>query len=370
MASLKWVSCDPRTGRVIAELPGLMLKSSLSGFIGQGDGATTTLPLLDRLPSNWRLATQPNRTVLVCHYDDPGRTILWVGIVQKRTWGSGPTVDLSLASIEDWMEAQYIEGKWVNTEQTYIARKIGLDMVAANFNGSVIEAPTGVKRQRTYKRQDDMTALRALQQLMGVINGPEWYIGWTWVNGRLSCRPWIGNRAGSAYVKGASFVVKNAEWTRLEDYSPGRGANIVTAVAVRQGDKRDLYQKIDQQLLTAGYLPVEYRWQPNTGSDKATILSAYADRRLKDMRLGNVELDVKMHVDDFVMGKDVKLGDDIVLDLDNPTFKGIRESTVRRLVGWTVEADPISGEITTFIPIMINRTEDPIVDDGGTGGYL
>ena len=370
MASLKWISCDPRTGRPIAELPGLMLKSSLSGFIGQGESATVQLPLLDRLPSNWRLATQPNRTVLVCHYDDPDQTILWVGIVQKRKWGSGPLVEMTLTSIEDWMNSQYVEGKWTDTEQTYIARKAGLETVAANFNGAVIEVPTGVKRQRTYKREDDMTALRALQQLMGVIDGLEWYIGWTWVDGKLSARPWVGPRVGSAYKGGASFVVKNAEWTRLEDYSPGRGANIVTAVSVRQGDKRDLFQKLDGALMAEGYLPVEYRWQPNTGSDKASILSEYAERRLQDMRLGNVELDVRMHVDSFVMGKDIKLGDDIVLDLTNPSFPGIRESTTRRLVGWTVEADPVSGEITTFIPIMINRTEDPIVDDGGTGGFL
>lgn len=372
--ALHWVVCNPYTGKRLVEFDNLYLASSLSGFIGQGEGAQVKLPIMDRMPGMWRQATEPYRTLFVCYYDDPNETILWVGTVTSRTWGSDPFVTLNLSSVEDWLDRQYITGSFKNMEQTRIIRKVGLGLLASQFNGYVEEHPTGVLRQRTYLRADDMTALRAMQNLMSVIDGAEWCVRWRWGAGRrLQCVPYVGARVGrTADALGNSiFTVRAAEWSRTQDYSHGKGANVVTATAPRMGNKRPESSAYDMGSIAAGYLPAEYRWSPNTGSNKPDILHSYAERRLADMRRGNVELSVKLHVDDLVIGSSaLHLGDDIKLSLVNEDFPSIAESSIQRLVGWTIDADAESGQPTFLTPIMLSSAREDIITDSDIGDTL
>ena len=401
---LRWVSANPKTGVVNEELPSLRLESSLSGFIGQGERAKVSLPINDRLPPNWRYATEPWRTVLVCHYDDAEHTILWVGIIARREWGSGPHIKLDLIPVEEWLKSQLVGNLDYSKsvyEQTHMMRNIGLNRVTYSFNGGVTEEPTGIMRTAKYSSISGVNCLSAMQALMSMVNGPEFSIRWRWSSeGRLFCNPYVGMRVGRPAPPGrpAPFTIgAGAEWTRARDWSQGKGANSITVlepkiikttmVVQKKVDpktkktvttrvpKEETYEAVytlrDQQAINGGYLPSEVFLSPNYGTtdsvSAATALAMakpYASRAMKEMRYGNSELDVKIHVDDLILGSDeLWLGDDITLDLDNPDLEEINERSVQRMVGWTIDADPVSGEPTTFTPIMLSNPEEDVVFD-------
>lgn len=361
MTAIHWVVCDPKTGNVIESLPGLRVTSSLPKTIGRGGTATFELPITDRLPARWELATEPNRVVLAAHYDDDPQTPLWVGIVYQRRRGSGPTISIGCEQIEDWLgHGRYMPNvTYSNTDQATIMRDIVSTDVLAAFYGDDDTILTGVNRDRAYAAADDKTRLAAAQDLMSVINGCEFTIRWRWEQGRLFCVPTVAQRIGRpAPAEGPTFVLARMEWSQTNDYTDGKGATIVTGIATRQGDERVQVTRSDDVLIGAGYLPTEYRWQPDTGSVDSGVIDGYVEQRLADIRLGTTTLAVTAHVGDLIVGgPNVDVGDDIGLDLTNPDL-GYAESVTARMVGWSAQPDPVSGEITKITPILQGGDED------------
>ena len=182
---ITWAAYDRRTGGVIEELPGLRITSSVSQIIGRGEQVTCTLPVSDRLPARWRDATQQGRAIIAGYIpggegEGPvGASVLWAGWVSRRTYGSASEISLTLQPAEEWLARTYIPAAaYTSTPYTTIARAIGLNALAAQFNGEVVETVSASRGDRTYEANQDMTRLAGLQNLMRTQRGCEWATSW------------------------------------------------------------------------------------------------------------------------------------------------------------------------------------------------
>lgn len=359
---IQWAAYDPATGVCIAELPGLRVTSSLSQIIGRGDPATVELPITDRLPTNWATATTPNRTVIAAVIDQGGMSpqdspVLWAGFVDRRAYGSGPHIDLRLAPPEDWLDRAYIGTQtFEQVPDTTIMRGLGLDAVAAAFHGDVTVEAVGQVRDRTsYTSDQDKTRLTAMQELMAVIDGPEFVLGWRIDSqGRLCLTartaPMLGRRT-------PTVLLSPVEWELVEDYSDGKGATIFTGVATREGDDRVTVTRYASALLAAGYLAVERRWSPDTGATSATVIAEYVEEARASQSEGTRIYTVAGRIEDVMPGRDLQPGDDIAVDLSNPDLPGTGGQMTMRTLGWVADPDPVSGEIVQIKPVLAGGGE-------------
>lgn len=360
MVAIHWVAVEPATGAVIEELPGLRVTSSVPTMIGQSAGnVSVELPLTDRLPARWELATEPFRTVIVAAFDDPDQTVLWAGTVINRRAGSGSTIRLTMVDVPGWLGRRYVpDGTFTGTEQTAIMRWLGLDLLASRFHGQVDEIVTGVTLDRTYADTADKTRLDAMKDLMRVIDGPEWAVFWRWEASRLVCVPTVAQRLGRRSIDGQPAVVfDRLDWDCSEDWTDGKGATIVTGVATREGDQRVQVTRSADDLIAAGYLEVEHRWTPDTGSTSETVIASYVDAKLAAIRRGTRTYDVAVVLadTDLVLGRDAGLGDDVAFDLSNPDRPELGGSLLGRLIGWVAEPDRVSGQIVKVTPVLYSE---------------
>lgn len=361
---ISWAAYDPRTGVCIEELPGLRITSSVSQIIGRGDQVTASLPLTDRLPARWGLATAPGRVVIAGVIDPGGdrasdASVLWAGWVSRRTFGSDAEIDLQLQPPEAWLARNYVPTlTYAQVADTTIMRGLGLDAVATAFHGTVTEQVSATLRDRTYTADQDKTRLSAMQDLMCVIGGPEFCLGWRLDdNGRLCLdartAAKLGRRATDTSPPGV--LISRAEWTATEDYGDGKGGTVFTGVATREGNDRVTVTRTADTLLSAGYLQLERRWQPDTGATTSAAIAAYVDAALAGQQGGTLTYSISAHLDDIMPGRDFGLGDDVAIDLTNPDLPGLDVSATMRLLGWVADPDPVSGDITSVSPILYDE---------------
>ena len=354
---IHWAAYDPRTGDVLEDLPGLRITSSISQIIGRGDAVTAALPITDRLTDRWRTATTPKRVVIAGIHDPGGpnpadATVLWAGWVDHREYGSGPEIVLRLQPPEEWLARNYIAAQ-AHTQQpgTAIMRSLGLDRVAAQFHGDVIERVSSKLHDRTYTDDQDKTCLSAMQDLMRIIDGVEFALTWRIDDdGRLCLVATTAQKLGrrATLEQPAGVLLDRAEWSLAED----AGSTIWTGVATREGDERVAVTRRADHLISQGYLELERRWQPDTGSVSESIIAGYVDAARTAEQDGISALDITVHLDDVMPGRDIGLGDDVVVELTNPDLPGVEISTTLRLLGWVADPDPQSGEITQIKPVL------------------
>lgn len=376
MPAIRWVAIEPRTGKIIEELPGTRATSTLPVTLGKDNTATVELPITDRLPERWELATQPGRGFLAAIYDDPQQTVLWCGYVSRRTRGSGPTISLQLTDMNGFLKNTRRTLNWTfgdydtdgtpigeGEEQTTIMRRLGGFVTAGMFHGDVVEIPSGVLRHRRYRDDEDKTRLDAMQQLMNVIDGCEWKFDYRWDDSEtFSLIPTFAQSVGRRVGQGKQRpVLANVDWTLTEDYSPGKGATLVTGVATREGDERVMVKMQDDLLLDYGWLVLEHRWSPDTGSVDEEVIADYTAKKLADISHGSNTYSVQVTVADsphVFGGEYLGLGDDITIDVTNPDLPGSDATIDGRLIGWVAEPDPESGEIVTVEPILYADDEE------------
>lgn len=352
---IQWVACDPGTGEVIESLPGLRLESSLPVYVGRGDTVRVSLPVVQR-PERWRIATEPNRVVLVAHYDDEQQTILWAGRITFRDYGSGPYINLTAESVDGWLEQQYT-GPMVGSPYSVINRDqclILADLLApaaTYFHGRVDVTPSGVLRSLTITDTEDKTCGTAAKTLMGLQGGPEYVIGWEWDSlGCLVCVVTVAARIGSDMP---AQLLSGVEWTLSDDYSAGKGATRVTATATNAGTIRNQATRVATGLLAAGYLPVEYRYTPDTGETSTALLGLHADQRIATIQQGTQGIAIVFRPDGAVrINRDIRVGDTINADLENPDMPDMNATLTARMVGFVAEADRTSGEIVKITPVL------------------
>ena len=354
---IRWVSYE-RTGRAITELPGAMVSGSISHIMGRSDSVTIKLPVCDRLPPLWQVATQPLRAILAGVVEARGAYyVVWAGWVEKRIFGSGDTIELGLQPAEGWLARNYIgAGEYRELPYTTIARKIGLDRLAQEFSGRVEEGP-GRTGNRTYTNDQDMTCLVGLQNLMSSRAGCEFTTRWSIGEyGNLEFAALVSDRLGSPSVRS---VLARGSWARTEDYTDGKGATIFTGTATREGDERYMYTVQAEAYLGAGFLRVERRWSPDTGSKNPDIIRGYVDAAMDTQKDGTNSYVIEVLLEDCIPTRDFEIGDTIDVELRNPNLPEVNTNLRARLLGWVADPDPISGQILKIKPIL----------QGVTSGY-
>ena len=350
---IQWVTCDPATGAVIESLPGLRLESSLPCYVGRGDSVKVSLPVQQR-PARWRIATEPNRTVLVAHYDDADQTILWAGPITYREYGSGPYITLTAESVDGWLATQYT-GTRLGAPYSVINRDRSLilaDMLApavADFHGEANVTLSGVTQSLTVADTEDKTCATVAASIMAL--GVEYRIGWRWdTAGQLVLVATVAPRIGAVTP---AILLSSVEWTLTQDYSSDRGATIVTAVATTSGSIRNQATVQADTLIAAGYLRSEYRYTPDTGVTSTALLAEHAAGKLPVMQQGTVGVSLTFHPDGPVrINRDIRVGDVFEADLANPDMPEVAATLTARMLGFVAEADRTSGEIVRITPVL------------------
>ncbi len=356
MTDLAWVATDARTGRVLAELPDLEVRS-VSRTIGTYTSTTATLPLAGA-PANWLRATLPRAAALVLLVD--GRPV-WGGDVTRRDRDNGDAITLSLASFEAYLDLRYVGGvRYTGVGQNLVVADL-VDRYVVDTTADagrplrveVLDGP-GSTRDRWYDDGDDKTVLSVLQELSGVVGGPEWTVVWEHRTGPERYTPvlQVGSRVGRAVPAGlgpaATFDLPGSVTaTRLvEDWAHGRGATSVVAVSTADGDLRP--QSRPRRSGDPERPLVEYRWTPSTSITTTAVLEEHAARALAALSRGSVALELTADLSAApTLGRDWDAGDDVgyvIGGVDQhghetvPAFPGGLSGTARA-IGWTLELD-------------------------------
>lgn len=365
MAEIHWVAVNPATGLLIAELPGLRCGSSLTTLMGASGGTVNvTIPVTDRLPENWRNATEPHQVVIVAQYNDEAETVLWAGIPFVRRTGSGATIDLTLVDAHGYMDRtheafhQTFTG-WELFDLTNFILFTGMEdyrphTTDSGFGGPMVD----------YVWEADVSTYGALTEL-AQRHDVEWTMEWRWEIPTtetywgftrrlflyLTFASKIGRRA-TATVQ--PFLFSDVEWQKTEDWTTGRAATQV--VAIGQSEDPDALPPV-AAFPYPSTDPMRLVETISVDSADEAELATEAQKSYNDLSSGTIVYDVSLVVadSDILLGGQVGLGDDVLVDLTNPDLPEINESFEARMVGWTMEPDPDSGEITILKPILVDR---------------
>lgn len=357
--ALSWISVNANNGSVITDLTDLRVDGALKQTLMRYESQTAKLPL-DTAPANWRQATR-KRSVFLVALDilpDGTEVPVWGGMVIKRITNEGPDVELTLVTAEGYLDRVYIgDEPFTATPQNLIVKAL-VEKYAATTptkRGIPIRVQIvggdGVPRDKTtWKDTADKTLYSALTDFAGIIGGPEWTIGWEWVDEqRLGLVFYVGDRLGSAPPAGlnpaAQFhlpgSVTSAELT--EGYNSSEGANDVMAVSSGvEGARPQSDHQVDATDLSPRF---EHRWTPETDIKDTATLNAHAQRALAAMKDGTLALSITANRQLAPrLGTDWFLGDDIGFDLTAPAWPD----------GLTGTARVVGAEITdtTITPLV------------------
>lgn len=332
MAALRWLSVDA-TGAVVAYLPGLSADGPLRRTMGRYESQTATLVVDASTDESWSAATTPFESALIA-YETPG-VVVWGGIVVTRQRDLSNLVKLSLVTPEGYLDRRYV-GDYSQTgrDQNVILTDLRSLFAGAHaavpgsvgwsFIHAFIGAPV-VTRDRSYLNTDDKSVYSAMQELAGVKGGPQWHTGWRWTHGPENIQPLltVGTRIGARQPPGmAPAVTFTTEmltsFSSVEDYSSGKGANLLTAVSSGQGGTRP---SASASVLQPRRPVVEHRWTPSTSITNPAVLQGHADSNLPRMRDGAriVSFTVSRAAAPQV-GVDWDLGDDVGYSVSSPSL--------------------------------------------------
>jgi hypothetical protein len=339
---------NANNGSIIADLPDLKVDGALKQTLMRYESQTASLPL-GSAPPNWRQATRKGAVFLVA-LDEPdennNQRPLWGGLVVQRVTNAGSEVKFSLVTAEGYFDRVYVgDVSFTNQPQNLIVkslietyamtgtkRGLPIRVQLVGGNGQIIE-------DQEYLDTDDKTLYSALGDLSGLSGGPEWTVGWEWVDSQtLGLVAYVGDRIGKTAPTGlgpaAQFHlpgdVTEAELT--EDYGSDQGANDVMAVSSGTGDSRP--QSPHQTNSTDLRPRFEHRYTPSTSIDSDSVLTSHAQRALAAMKDGSVALAITANrAEAPQLGVQWFIGDDVGFDLTAPAWPdGI--SGTARAVGW------------------------------------
>jgi hypothetical protein len=362
--ALSWVSVNALTGAIIADLPNLRVEGALKRTIGRYETQTATLPLgaphpavanwlndvgvdFGAPPPNWQNATREKAVFLVAL--DENESPLWGGMVTASEPNEGSDLPLSLATAEDYFNDRFVgDESFYTWPQNDIVEYLVLKYAATDgIPIRVVKLPgANPVRGRSYLDSEDKTLYAVLDELSNVDAGPEWTIGWEWVDQqKLGLVLYVGARIGAPAPEGlgpASWfsLPGNVQKVSLKrGYQRGEGANDVMAVSSGSADGRP---QSPRQVAPNDKRPkIEYRWSPSTSITEIDTLTSHAQRALSGMKNGSRALSIvatRNETDPF------QIGDDVGFDLRAPAWPD----------GITGTARAIGIEITetTITPVL------------------
>lgn len=340
--TLSWLSVNANNGSVIADLPNVQTQGSLKQTLMQYQTQTATLPLKEA-PPNWRIATRKGAAFLVAL--DEEEQPLWGGLVNRRVRKVGAGVEMNLITAEGYLDRVFVGDEHYVLPQNLIVKALVEKYAATTpeLRGIPIRVEIvggeGVVRDQAYGEAQRLTLYRALTGFSGLLGGPEWTIGWEWIDGRtLGLVFYVGDRIGSPAPAGllpaAQFYmpgdVTAAEL--VEGYGADEGANDVQAFST--GTDAAVPQSPKQQANEDFRPRFEYRWSPGTDISDVTELTSHAQRALGAMKDGAVGLSLTATRSEAPqLNHDWRIGDDIGFDITATEFPGGLTGTARA-VGW------------------------------------
>jgi len=360
---ITWLGCDLVSGQIIDELPDLTLGGSIGRVLGTSTNTSFSLPV--PLPGvtvpvrDWLGATEPGRSLIVAVMND---VPIWGGIVLRRNGGTDGTVELSAVTIEGYLDRRYVgDHVWVNVDQaSVIAAELLGDAQDEGIDLTIDAPASGTLRDRAYFDKDNKTVFATLDELSGVLDGPEWTIDLEWADAtqtavskiaRVRSRIGIASPSPSAVFETSAAAVfgtvgaSGAEYTYDEDYSAGRGANHVVAYSSGEGDSQPFSAPArDEVLLANGFPRWEHRFQPSSSITDVATLNSHAQARVAVMKMGARTWAIEANASAYpLLGVDWNLGDDVAWQLvghrhpDGVTDQG-------RAIGWNLnpETDRVS----------------------------
>lgn len=353
----QWLSTALRTGDILADLPELKCDSITSQLMAY-TSAEASLPL-PTAPKNWERATLHGASTLILA---DGDFPLWGGMVLKPMPDFTDTMPLSLATPEAYFDRRFVGDKiYTQVGQNLIVKDLVETYAAQGSNGGIpirveiLNGGDGKPRDREYKDGDDKTLYSVLQELSGVIDGPEWTIGWEWLHDpeRVTMILYVGDHVGSTITPGmqpeAVFEMPGSV-TRFQaprDYSSSRGATDVMAVSTAQADARPQ----SPHIVTADpdRPTFEDRFTPSASILDENTLTGHAQARAKALAGGTRSLSLSARADAYPrLGREWRLGDQVGFKVTAPAFPRGIEGTLRP-VGWELKL----GQSQIVTPVLM-----------------
>ncbi len=370
MADIRWISCDLVTGRITEELPNLKLSGAISDVLGGITTAQFTLPIPLPVPGvtrfEWEGATQPGRSMIVALGDNDQP--FWAGVILRRNRGTEETARLATTSLNGYLNRRYVgDHDWTGQDDISVIAAGLLGDADDEGIGLLVDAPaSGHLQDRVYKAKDNKTIYRALGELMGVEDGPEWTIDLRWEDAdqlvitktaRVRTRIGVAASQPEAVFENTTnsvFETVGASETRYqldEDYTDGKGANHIVAYSSGQGDEQPFSDPArDETLLAQGWPRWEYRFQPSTSISDVATLNSHAQARRAVMRLGGTAwvLDARWSAYPK-LAVDWNIGDDIRWELEGHGHPdGV--SGTGRAIGWDVNPETDRVNVILWAP--------------------
>jgi hypothetical protein len=375
-----WLATKARTGEIITDLP-LLAVDKVKCSVGRYETTSATLPIATKYATpEWERAVRANAVHLILlqdNPDDPAHGIPLVGYrITSDARTEGDTVPLDLATIDSYLDSRYVgDETFTAAGQNSIVTSLVNEYVkdgGSGKNGIPIRvqqttAGVGKLRTKTYEDADDKTLYSVLQELAGIIDGPEWYIGWEWQTNpeRLTPVLYVGDRVGrpipDGYGPAATFEMPGpvTSFKLGRDYKQGRGANDVMATSSGGDGPRPQSQHLafdDPDQPT-----VEFRFTPSTSISNISTLNDHAATALAAIKSGSVSLEMSaVAANAPKLGIDWGLGDDVgfvIGGLDPqgretvPSVRGGIQGTAR-VAGWELTL----GDTPIITPILVSVT--------------
>jgi hypothetical protein len=356
-----WLAVETLTGRVVAELPGLLC-NSVSKQIGEATTASASFPLDKKRPENWRRALLEGGSAFVL-VDDEHNVTPWGGMVLRSTPDETDVVPVSLATYESAYLGRRYVGDIEYTQRGAVDIIVDLlqRYVLQGSNGGIpmriqVEGSSrGIVLDQEYTDSSDKTVLSVLQTLSGLQGGPEWTINWETLDSGRTFTPvfrisgtQLGARVAPGLGAAATFEIPGpvTAVSLDRDYTDGAGANDVMATSTAAGGARPQSDHVVTRDLNRPTF--ELRFTPDTDLDDDDALKSHAVSKAAEVADGTRTLALKSAVQDAPrLGVDWSEGDDIgyvVGGFDRfgrdllPAFPGGLSGVVR-CVGWVLDLD-------------------------------
>lgn len=325
-----WLGCRLTDGRIISEIPDIT--GEVKRVLGDVTTNSLTLPIPLSGPGALPIGlveqlTEPGRAMIAAVVND---IPTWAGIVGISDGGTRDTMDLPVASLEAYLERRIVRDHEFSQvdEATIAATLVGdagdIPGVGSGIGLTIDAPPTGTLRDREYLLTDRKTVFEALQELMGVLDGPEWTIDLDWTDNTHTAiakifrvRKRIGVAAASPHAVFDSESSSEARYRYRIDYTLGHGANYVVAYSSGQAEDQPFSAPaIAAEVLDAGYPIYEEHFQPSSNITSQDVLDDHAAAELDRRRLGTRTFTLEARWDAYPRyGVDWQLGDDIAWQL-------------------------------------------------------
>lgn len=325
--ALQWVAVDAQTGVLLADLVDVSFDGALKKTLGRYETVSAHLPVVGAVPENWARATLPGGANLIALDPDTNLPI-WGGMVTQRSRTAADQVDLSLTTIEGYFDRRYVGTvSYASQSPNFIVADLVNRYILAGAKPGLpirVQYSTGVvTMSQIYYDYNDITVYSALTSLMNLLNGPEWTVEWEWQHSPERITPVlvVGGSGGATRVgvSPSAGMSPNAQFTMpgpvrsftlAEDYTTGKGANVVTANSSGQGLARPSSGPIT--VSDPSRPTFEYRYTPQQNLLVPLSLQQYARQAANVIGTGTmaVSFDADL-LSAPKLGQDWKVGDDI-----------------------------------------------------------